>query len=263
MCGGSGAALAVVAVLLADPTLLAAGLLLTAAGLGVLFFKIGRPRRFLHVFRQPRRSWMSREAWAAAALFPLGAAYALSGWAVFAAATAAAAVAFLVCQGMILRCAKGIPVWRAASTAAVMVCTGCTEGIGLACLVHPAAYALAAAIALRGVAWLVFSIELQRAGVPVRSHAALRAVRPWLFWGGTVAPLLLLFAGWMLGWTPSTAAAAVGTPAMAAAAVITVAAGWLFKFTLVTRAAYHQGYALKHADTDIKPGWLRADTPRH
>ena len=33
-----------------------------AGGLLLLLFKIGRPLRFLYVLRQPRRSWMSREA---------------------------------------------------------------------------------------------------------------------------------------------------------------------------------------------------------
>ena len=43
-----------------------------------------------------------------------------------------------------------------------------------------------------------------------------------------------------------------------------VAGGWLFKFTLVTRAAYNQGYAVMHLPTrggdntltpGVKPGW--------
>ena len=47
-------------------------LALVAFGLFLLLFKIGRPLRSLYVLRQPQRSWMSREAWVAAVLFPLG-----------------------------------------------------------------------------------------------------------------------------------------------------------------------------------------------
>ena len=44
-----------------------------ALGLFLVLLKIGRPLRFIYVLRQPQRSWMAREAWIAAAFFPLAA----------------------------------------------------------------------------------------------------------------------------------------------------------------------------------------------
>ena len=52
-------------------------LALVALGLFLVLLKIGRPSRFMFVLRQPGRSWMTREAWIATGLFPLGAVAAL------------------------------------------------------------------------------------------------------------------------------------------------------------------------------------------
>ena len=117
LCGGSGAGLlgvAAIASFTGIPALLPglAALAIIACGLTLLMFKIGRPLRFLHVLRQPQRSWMSREAWVAGALFPLAlAALWFGNWMALIAA-AVVGLIFLFCQGMILEQSKGIPAWR-------------------------------------------------------------------------------------------------------------------------------------------------------
>lgn len=65
--GGCGAALFALAFAIGERSAALASVALVALGLFILFFKIGRPQRFLHVLRQPQRSWMSREAWVAGA----------------------------------------------------------------------------------------------------------------------------------------------------------------------------------------------------
>ena len=55
---------------------------------------------------------------------------------------------------------------------------------------------------------------------------------------GTLAPLALLLAGSVIDPAAPAATALAGLAA--------VAAGWLFKYVLVTRAAYNQGFALPH-----------------
>ncbi|MCB1367679.1 MAG: hypothetical protein KDK00_07950, partial [Rhodobacteraceae bacterium] len=52
----------------------------------------------------------------------------------------------------------------------------------------------------------------------------------------------------------------------ALAGLLAVATGWAFKFTLITRAAYNQGYAIEAMPArgagkpapGVKPGWTRA-----
>jgi phenylacetyl-CoA:acceptor oxidoreductase subunit 2 len=72
---------------------------------------------------------------------------------------------------------------------------------------------------------------------------------------GNLLPALLL------------AVAAVAAPAagivMALAGLLAIGGGWLAKYTLVRRAAFTQGFALKHlpvrgrgpAGAAVKPGW--------
>ena len=106
-------------------------LALIACGLTLLMFKIGRPLRFLHVLRQPQRSWMSREAWVAGALFPLALAALWFGNPMALLAAALVGLLFLFCQGMILEQSKGIPAWRNPRVIALIMATGLAEGCGL------------------------------------------------------------------------------------------------------------------------------------
>jgi phenylacetyl-CoA:acceptor oxidoreductase 26-kDa subunit len=59
-----------------------------------------------------------------------------------------------------------------------------------------------------------------------------------LFQFGTIAPLALMLVG-------SLAADAAGI-ALLLAGTGALATGWQFKFVLITRAAYNQGFALPH-----------------
>ena len=135
-------------------------LALITLGLLLLMFKIGRPWRFLHVLRQPQRSWMSREAWVAGVLFPLALAALWSGHWIALLAAAMVGLIFLFCQGMILEQAKGIPAWRTPRVIALIMATGLAEGCGLFLLLaaflpalgsaaKPTAIALAALAATR------------------------------------------------------------------------------------------------------------------
>ena len=70
ICGGIGSGLFVFAAMigLRHPQVLPLGwlaLAIMALGLPMLMLKIGKPLRAIYVLRQPRRSWMTREAWIA------------------------------------------------------------------------------------------------------------------------------------------------------------------------------------------------------
>jgi phenylacetyl-CoA:acceptor oxidoreductase subunit 2 len=72
---------------------------------------------------------------------------------------------------------------------------------------------------------------------------------------GTLVPALLALVGAL--------AAPAASLVIAAAGLFAVAGGWLVKYTLVRRAAFTQGFALKHlpvrgrgpAGAGVKPGW--------
>jgi phenylacetyl-CoA:acceptor oxidoreductase subunit 1 len=269
LLGGAGTGLLAVAAaagvpLARVPLVLLGSLALAALGLSILMFKIGRPARFLNVFLQPQRSWMSREAWIAAALFPVGALAAWSGSMPLAYVAAALGLAFLFAQAMILYEAKGIPAWRAPRLVAFMVSTGLAEGAALLTLLAAALPALAGAlpaaagalvlfVLLRLVGWHWYLRGMEGTGAPVRALEVLRrSGRQLVLWGG-VLPLALAVLAFAV---PPAAAAALGLGAVPA-----LLAGSFMKFVLITRAGYNQGYALRRtsrgggAAPAIKPGW--------
>jgi len=256
VCGGAGAGLIVFAALAQAagvPATLpfACGAALVAAGLVAVWFEIGRPLRALNVFRHPRRSWMSREAIAAALLLPTAIAAAL-GVSGCAAAAALAALAFVCCQARIVQAARGIPAWRVPQVVPLLVTTALAEGGALylaSALVHGGTAAplllLAGVLVLaRWAAWLAYRRALGTSGsAPAR--AALDAAAAALQWTGTLAPLVLLALA--LGFAIATGSALDAMAPIVAVALAgagALAGGAWLKVVLVTRAAFNQGFAL-------------------
>lgn len=238
--GGAGSGLIVFAALSGSaPLLLLAGIALIGTGLTCVWLEIGRPLRALHVFFNPRTSWMSREAFIAALLMPaaLGAAM---GWPGARWLAAALALAFVFCQARMLRAARGIPAWREPLIVPLVVLTGLAEGGGLALLLQPAQaasqpllLALVGALALARLA--LWSSYRQR--LSPRALLALDAAGRWMRIADAAAALLLI----------GLAAAGAGAlPLIASAGLLLAATGAAFKFTLVTRAGFNQGFALAH-----------------
>ena len=135
VCGGAGGGLIAFAAMSGAQgpvlaVLLLGGLALVGTGLVCVWLEIGRPLRALHVFFNPRTSWMTREGFAALLLMPvvLAAAAGLPGFDWLAAVLA---LAFVYCQGRILKAAKGIPAWREPLIVPLLVFTGLAEGGGL------------------------------------------------------------------------------------------------------------------------------------
>jgi phenylacetyl-CoA:acceptor oxidoreductase subunit 1 len=272
ICGGLGTGLFLFAAL-ASPRDQASALLawpalaLVALGLFLVLLKIGRPLRFIFVLRQPGRSWMAREAWIAIGYFPLGA---LAAWLEDPLLLLAAAVlgaAFLFCQAMILREAKGIPAWRSSLVVPLILVTGLAEGSGLflaATAVLPWLWPLAeitaaAAVitaAFRAWTWSTYLTGLRIEGAPLRAIAALEGFRPWLFGVGLVLPTAAIILG-------AFVAASAAAACFLVAGLCSAGAGAALKFMLVTRAGYNQGFALEHtpargagvAGPAVKPGW--------
>lgn len=252
MAGGAGSGLIVFAALSRAGTgtlavQMLAGVALVALGLFCVWLEIGRPLRALNVFFNPRRSWMSREAFVAALLLPAGlaAAAGLPGarW-----VAALLALAFVVCQSRILQAARGIPTWREPLVVPLVILTGLAEGAGLHLIMQPLAsereallgVAFIALVLARGLVWFAYRQRVE-AVAPARARAALDGAGGLLLLVGAVLPLALAL--------PVFAALADGVAGAAFLAIAGLAAAatgaWL-KFTLVTRAAFHQGFALAH-----------------
>jgi phenylacetyl-CoA:acceptor oxidoreductase subunit 2 len=250
--GGAGAGLLVVSALFVAPnaSLVSAAngmLLLSLAliGLGLLcvWLEIGRPLRALNVFINPRTSWMSREAFVALLLFPSGllALFNVGGliW-----VSGALALLFLYCQSRMLPATKGIPAWRSRQLIPLMFSTGLCEGCGVFLLLgqwHGAVTNVvlglfALLLVARLVLWLNYRKAVDASMAP-RARAALNQAGRMLLVSGTIAPLLL-------------AASAVVTHGTVQALLLALAgagaafSGANFKYTLVTRASFNQGFAL-------------------
>ncbi len=265
--GGSGTGLFLATALAGffAPPLWPAALLalaLVATGLFYVWMEIGRFERFINVFFHPHKSWMSREAFAAMPFFGFAALAIFNQWQVLWLAAAASGMVFLYCQGQILRAAKGIPAWREDSIVPLIVSTGLSEGLGLFAIFAVLAgldisqlefisIVLVLLVGVRFVIWHYYRKTLGAKGAPAATFAA--------FDGGflnlSIKPQLVVAALAMLSlWIPWVLVIA------GFAAALT---GWAFKFTLINRAAYNQGYEIARmpargagpSSVGIKPGW--------
>lgn len=257
ICGGAGTGLLIASVLLvpsatvataitsASIWLLFVGLALVGLGLFSVWLEIGRPLRALHVFLNPHTSWMSREAFVGALLFPAGllALLGLGGWNWV---TAALALLFLYCQSRMLPAARGIPAWRSVWLSPLFLVTAGVEGLALFVLLglwhewvsNAALLAFAVLLLARLVVWRLYRSSVAVSLAPRASRALDQAGRR-LGLIGTVVPLCLLGIGWFAG----------GTGAGALLALAGAGAAWAganMKYTLITRASFNQGFALTH-----------------
>jgi phenylacetyl-CoA:acceptor oxidoreductase 26-kDa subunit len=246
--GGTGAGVLVV-LLFSDTggahqrVALVLALALIGAGLASVWLEIGRPRRALHVMFNPFTSWMSRESFAAVLVFAFGVPAVVFPRPEYVFAPALAGLAFVYCQARILQHARGIPAWREPMVTPLIVATALAEGAGAMIAVallmgEPASAPLtgcAFAVIARAWAWSVYRRRIA-ASVVGPGLKVIDRVGDVMMGLGTLAPLALLVGGALL---PDAAGAAI-----ALAGIATVAAGWVFKIALVTRASFNQGFAL-------------------
>lgn len=227
-------------------TAIVLALALVSAGLLCVWAEIGRPLRAMNVMINPRTSWMSREAAVAPLLMGSGALWLFGvGWA--AAPAAVLALVFVWCQGHIVQAAKGIPAWREPLTVPLIVASGLAEGAGLFWLIAPwwgaGTQALwlgfGALLALRFVLGLRWQRRLLRTLGPRARAAVGRASE--VCQVASLAPLAIVLVVALLPLPPTLAATL-----QALAGVTAALGGAAFKFLLITRAGFNQGFALTH-----------------
>lgn len=267
--GGAGGGLLVAspfaATLGADPRpFIALGLVLVGAGLFSVWLKIGRPWRAYHVVRRLSTSWMTREAWLAPVVFIAGAFAFLTLSPLAVALAGLLGLIYAYAQGRILKANIGISAWRRWSCVVLIVVTALVEGFGIVALavvawpsLAPLGYLLAALIVARLFAWRSYIADLRKTGAPTGTLAAFDAFAPRFLWLGHVAAGALALFG-----------AIVALPvAIALGGALAAVGGALFKYTLVCRAAFTQGFALPRTPArgrsvpgpGLQPGW---DKPR-
>ncbi len=281
ICGGTGtgfylfAALATLQGIQGPwPGLLA--LALVGVGLFLVWLETGRPWRFINMFFHPQTSWITREALVVIPLMIFGLAGAWFGWRALVLVAAVFGLGFLYCQARILNAAKGIPAWRTPASVPLIFTTGLTEGAGLflaaGFFLFPEAAgvasrftvsALLALLIARVWLWQVYRRSLEGGRAPDQAVAALREINYWFLGFGHVLPVIHVAGGLLL----SKQAAVLN----AFAGLFALAGGWMLKFTIVTRAAYTQGYALSRSPARLvgsgggpgtKPGWSTGPSPK-
>jgi phenylacetyl-CoA:acceptor oxidoreductase subunit 2 len=251
MCGGAGGGLVAFTVVAGTPRpvatlLLLAGLGLVGLGLLCVWLEIGRPLRALNVFLNPRTSWMTREALVSLVLFGLGLGL-VAGFEAWGPPVVLAALGFMYCQARIVQAARGIPAWREPLTVPLLIVTGLAEGAGLFWLAtawQGRAGAMLAAlfgalVLARWLLWRAWRSRVAACAAPKALAVIDRNGRSLQWLGGAAS--LALIALPATGLVGGAWAAAL----LALAGVLVAATGLLFKFTLITRASFNQGFALQ------------------
>ena len=267
--GGTGSGLMIMTPLAATfldvaptiPILSALGFI--ACGLILVWLEIGKTWRFVNVLRNPFTSWMSREAYAAAALFM--AAFAVLAWPSLPLLWLAAllALAFLFCQARMLYASRGIPAWRDGAIVPLVIATGLAEGTAALLLIvlamgtpsSPFAGALIVLLVPRAAAYWRYRNRLRDGRAPTAVTNRLGEIDKTVWLLALVAPAGL-------------AALALAVPfaaglSMGLAALCALLAGWYLKVNIVRRLAHVQGLSVRHmpvrgtgrAGAAAQPGW--------
>lgn len=214
-----------------------------AIGLFFVFLEIGRKLRAFNVVLKPGSSWMTREVYVVAALYPL---LALTWWQPSMAGVAAfglSGLAFLYCQARILHAGKGVPAWRAPLIPPLICATGLSEGGGLVLLaatvtgapvaLDVVAVAASAATIVTAGLWLAYVRGAKANRIPPLARDVLGRVTP-IYLGGQAVALIGLTIG--LGWSLGVLVTLSG--------LLMVACGAWWKFAVITRASFQQGFVL-------------------
>ena len=186
------------------------GLALIGLGFVAVSFEAGRPLRSRFILGNLKRSWMSREALAAACLFPV----ALFAWLmphpIWSGLGLCLAAAFLACQGFIIYASRGVTAWNVPWIPPLFFVSGLVSGAGVSLVLllfagripNPLATTVLTlvlvGVILEGALWLFY---VWGSRDPELSHA-LTQVRSRRFFVGYLVTLrfvpaaLLLLSSW-------------------------------------------------------------------
>jgi phenylacetyl-CoA:acceptor oxidoreductase subunit 1 len=218
-----------------------------AVGLFCVFLKIGRKLRFWRAVSRPQTSWMTRELYAVAVFYPLVLANLLWPSAILALLGGAMALVFLWCQAKILHKARGIPAWRVPLMPWMLLATGLLEGTGLLALLlawfkglgQPGILVPVAGLALAAVnaaLWIAYRRTAKEEGIVPLARRVIGENSLTLHLVGHALPALMFLLALA---NPALLWVYLGIGGVAA-----IAGGAFWKFTIILRAGYQQGFAL-------------------
>jgi phenylacetyl-CoA:acceptor oxidoreductase subunit 2 len=221
--------------------------LLMAMGLFFVFLKIGRKLRFWRAVSRPQTSWMTREIYAVAAFYPAVLANLIWPGAGMSMLAGIFAIVFLFCQAKILHLARGIPAWRVALVPWMIVASGLLEGLGLLTLMllwikgfgtlSPSlALAGLLLVALNAGLWAAYRAGAAKTGIVPLSRRLIDKISLPLHLAGHAFPAVMFVVALA---SPDIARVCLGAGSIAA-----LAGGALWKFMLIARGGYQQGFSL-------------------
>ena len=221
--------------------------LLMAMGLFFVFLKIGRKLRFWRAVSRPQTSWMTREIYAVALFYPAVLANLVWPGAGMSLLAGIFAFAFLFCQAKILHLARGISAWRVALVPWMIIASGLLEGLGLLTLIMlwmegfgtaspPLALAGLALVALNAALWAAYRASAAKNGVVPLSRRLIARISLPLQLAGQAFPAAMFVLALA---SPDFARVCLGAGSIAA-----LAGGAYWKFMLVARGGYQQGFSM-------------------
>ncbi len=224
-----------------------AAAVLIAIGLFFVFLKIGRKLRFWRAVLRPQTSWMTREIYAVAVFYPAVLASLVWPGAGLSMLAGVFALVFLCCQAKILHRARGISAWRVPLVPWMIVASGLLEGLGLLLLMqvwiesfggHSPSLAVAGLVlvALNAGLWAAYRARAAQNGMVPLSRRLIAEISLPLHLTGHAFPAIMFILALA---SPDIARVCLGAGGIAA-----IAGGAFWKFMLIVRGGYQQGFSL-------------------
>ena len=191
---------------------------------------------------------MSRELYIVVALFGALGFQLLWPHPIIEAFIAFAGIGFVYCQAQILHAAKGIPAWRAPLIPTMILASGLFEGVGMLALltgfaaVKPSLMIAGAGLLLaivNGALFHWYRSTARQQGIPPLARRVLDDLAAVVHSVGHALPVLLFFVALVAPITAVTLLPLAGFSVLAG--------GFWWKFIVVTRASFQQGFALPNA----------------
>jgi len=213
--------------------------LLVLAGFAAVAGEAGRPLRGPRVLWRVRTSWMSRELWLGGAFVLFAVADIAFPLRLHRAQALVAAALFVVAQGFILRCARGVAAWNVARMPWLFALSAAVSGVGLYLVLEAVTgRPIPETAFLAGIAVLVVSLQAGRAYLATPAGHAFRdatgSFRDGLAGRVIVGVGLALPAAALA--VALVAPAAITAPAALAAGLAMIAGQVSFKAELILRA---------------------------
>lgn len=220
---------------------------LMAIGLFFVFLKIGRKLRFWRAVSRPQTSWMTREIYAVAVFYPAVLANIVWAGAGLSMLAGVSALAFLICQAKILQLARGISAWRVPLVPWMIVASGLLEGLGLLTialvslkgsgrLFPQLALAGLILIMINAALWIGYRKTAAKRGIVPLARQLIARISPPLHFVGHALPAFMFVL--------ALASPGIAPVFLSAGAFTAILGGAFWKFMIVVRGGYQQGYSM-------------------